>query len=267
MMSPTRIAALVLRQYYLMGGSVARLLNLVVWVGVDIVLWGFITRYLGNAVTGLAFVPMLLGAILLWDFLIRVSHGLAIAFFEDVWTRNFLNIFASPLSVGEYITSLVVSSIATSTIGVVFMMVLASVAFGLSFAVYGIMIAQFMFILFLTGIALGVLGAAIVLRLGPSAEWLVWPIPAVISPFVCVFYPQASLPEWMQAVSKILPPSYVFESMRTVIAGGAVDMGMLAAGLALAAFYLLLACMLFCRIFKRAIATGLIARYSAETVS
>lgn len=266
-MSPGRIAALVLRQYYLMGGSIARLLNLVVWVCVDIVLWGFITRYLGGVANGLAFVPMLLGAILLWDFLIRVSHGLAIAFFEDVWTRNFLNIFASPLSVGEYITSLVVSSIATSAIGLVFMMVLASFAFGLSFASYGQMIAPFMFILFLTGIALGVLGAAIVLRLGPSAEWLVWPIPAVISPFVCVFYPQASLPEWMQAVSKILPPSYVFESMRAMIAGGEVKMSMLTVGLSLAVVYLFLACVLFCSIFKRAIRTGLIARYSAETVS
>jgi ABC-2 type transport system permease protein len=32
---------------------------------------------------------MLLGAVLLWDFFTRVMHGVTIAFFEDVWSRNF----------------------------------------------------------------------------------------------------------------------------------------------------------------------------------
>ena len=27
------------------------------------------------------------------------------------------------------------------------------------------------------------------LRLGPAAEWFIWPIPALISPFAGVFYP------------------------------------------------------------------------------
>ena len=42
--------------------------------------------------------PALLGAVLLWDFLTRVMQGVTMAFFEDVWTRNFLNIFATPLA-------------------------------------------------------------------------------------------------------------------------------------------------------------------------
>ena len=43
------------------------------------------------------FVPALLGAVLLWDFLTRVMQGVTMAFFEDVWSRNFLNLFATPL--------------------------------------------------------------------------------------------------------------------------------------------------------------------------
>ena len=45
-MRPTRAAAVVLRQLYLYRGSVARVLPLFVWATLDIVLWGFITRYL-----------------------------------------------------------------------------------------------------------------------------------------------------------------------------------------------------------------------------
>lgn len=89
-MSASRVAAIVLRQYYLVRGSAARIVPLFAWVAVDIVLWGFITRYL-NSVTasGFNFVPVLLGAVLLWDFFSRVMHGVTMAFFEDVWSRNF----------------------------------------------------------------------------------------------------------------------------------------------------------------------------------
>ena len=45
------------------------------------------------------------------------------AFFEDVWSRNFLNIFATPLTISEYVGGLVLSSIATSAIGLVVMVV------------------------------------------------------------------------------------------------------------------------------------------------
>ena len=44
-------------------------------------------------------------------------------------------------------------------------------------------------VLFITGIALGVAASALVLRLGPASEWLIWPIPMLISPFAGVFYP------------------------------------------------------------------------------
>src|SRR5689334_2402125 len=99
-----RIAAIVLRQLYLLRGSPARVLPLFIWVVIDVVLWGFITRYL-NAISasGFNFVPALLGAVLLWDFFCRVMYGVTTAFFEDVWSRNFLNLFATPLSIREYV--------------------------------------------------------------------------------------------------------------------------------------------------------------------
>jgi ABC-2 type transport system permease protein len=107
----------------------------------------------------------------------------------------------------------------------------------------------------------------LVLRLGPAAEWFIWPIPAVISPFAGVFYPIAVLPEWMQAVSRVLPPSYVFESLRAIVAGNPASGGSLAIGTALACVDILLAAWFFTSVYRRAVRTGLIARYSAESVS
>src|SRR5579864_6911947 len=221
-----RVAAIMLRQFYLYGGSPVRVVPLFAWVTVDIALWGFITKYL-NAIasSGFNFIPALLGAVLLWDFFIRVMQGVTTAFFEDVWSRNFLNIFATPLSISEYIAGLVLSAIATSSVGLVVMLLLATMVFGLSFFSYGVLLVPFILVLFLFGIALGILGSSVVLRYGPASEWLIWPIPALLSPFAGVFYPIATLPVWMQLVSRLLPPVYIFEGIRSIVAGGSVNLG------------------------------------------
>jgi ABC-2 type transport system permease protein len=263
-----RVAAVVLRQAYLLRGSVSRIVPMFAWVAIDIVLWGFVSRYL-NAVSGASFdfVPVLLGAVLLWDFFARVMHGVTMAFFEDVWSRNFLNYFATPLTMAEYLAGLVVSAIATGAVGLVAMLALAVPFFGLSLASYGLAVLPFVLVLFLFGIALGIAGSAVVLRLGPAAEWFVWPVPALLSPFVGVFYPLETLPGWMQVIGRTLAPSYVFENLRALASGGAASGADLALATALALLDILLACWFYRRVFTHAVRTGLIARYSAETVS
>jgi ABC-2 type transport system permease protein len=106
-----------------------------------------------------------------------------------------------------------------------------------------------------------------VLRLGPASEWLIWPIPTLISPFAGVFYPISVLPGWMQAISRGLPPSYVFDGLRAIVAGRPAPWDRLAIGGGLAILYLVLACLFFTGVYRFAIRTGLIARYSAESVS
>ena len=151
--------------------------------------------------------------------LVRVMQGVTMAFFEDVWSRNFLNFFATPLTVADYLAGLVLSSIATSSVCLFILLSLSTTLFVLSFLAYCILIVPYLAILFLCGIALGIAASAAVLRMGPAAEWFIWPLPALISPFAGVFYPIATLPKWMQDVSALLPPSYVFEGMLAVLAG------------------------------------------------
>ncbi|MFH1244934.1 MAG: ABC transporter permease [Candidatus Omnitrophota bacterium] len=263
-----RVGAIVLRQFYLIRASLSRFLPLFIWVAVDIVLWGFLTRYLNTvASAGFNFVPALLGAVLFWDFFIRIMQGVTMAFFEDVWARNFLNIFSTPISIMEYIAGLILSSIATSSVGIVVMFVLAVTVFGLSFVSYGALVIPFLIVLFMFGIALGIAASALVLRLGPAAEWFIWPIPAIISPFVGVLYPVTILPQWMQFISRLLPPSYVFNCLRDIVSVREVSWPGLLWGAGFAGLYIFLACLFFISTYKHALRSGLIARYSAESLS
>ena len=267
-MNAKRVYAIFLRQIYLIRGNATRLIQIFIWITVDIVLWGFISKYLtGILGSGFSFVPVFLGAVLLWDFSTQVMQGISISFFEDVWARNFLNIFASPLRISEYIMGFILTGIGRSLIALTAMIVLATSIFGLSVFVFGVSLALFLLILFLFGIVLGIIGISIVLRLGPAAEWLVWPIPALLSPFVGVFYPLSTLPPWMQTVGRLLPPSYVFMGVRAIAHGGTFSTSALLIGIALSILYILLAYSLFAIVYRSAIRTGLIARYSAESLS
>jgi ABC-2 type transport system permease protein len=266
-MNTQRALAISLRQFYLLKGSPIRILPLFIWVAIDILLWGFITKYLNAMSSGPNFVPILLGAVLLWDFFTRVMHGIATSFFEDVWSRNFLNFFASPLTITEYLSGLVFTSVLTSIVGLAVMLLLATAGFGLSLFTYGLATITFVLVLFLFGIALGITGTALVLRFGPAAEWFVWPIPAMLSPFASVFYPVATLPIWMQYLAYSMPASYVFEALRGIVAGQPVKVSYLLISTVLAIAYIFAAGLFFRHVYRRAVRTGLLARYSAESAS
>ena len=262
------IAAIILRQLYLMRSSPVRVFGMLVWVTIDIVLWGFITRYLNTVGgSGVNFVPALLGAVLLWDFCERIMQGVSTAFLEDVWSRNFLNLFSSPLSISEYVAALVVTSMITSSLGLAIMLLIATGVFHLQIFSQGLPLAAFVFVLFVFGITLGIVAISMVLRFGPASEWLLWPLAALLSPFAAVFYPVAILPAWMQWVAHALPPSYVFEGMRGLLRGDAFPAHLLLLGAAVGAVELLGAGYLFRRVFRRAVRTGLLARYSAEATT
>lgn len=263
-----RVYAVFLRYMYLLGNTPIRVMSLYIWVGIDMVLWGFLAHYLNTvAEPGFNFVPALLGAVLLWDFFGRVMLGITTVFLEDVWSRNFLNIFTSPITLSEYAGGLVLSGVTTSLIALLFMFVLASAGFGLSFLSYGFMLLPFVALLLVFGVALGVLGIGMVLRYGPASEWLLWAIPAILSPFAGSLYPISTLPGWMQGIAQALPVSYIFEALRAIVHGKPVAEGALLISFGLTAFYLGLACYIFTRIYKRAVRTGLIARYSAESTT
>lgn len=262
------VAAILLRQWYLLRGSPVRALPMFAWVGIDIVLWGFISRFLNSvSAAGIDFTTVFLGAVLLWDLCGRVMQGLTTAFLEDVWSRNFLNLFASPLRISEYVTGLVLASITTSLIGLTVMLALAVPVFGLPFLALGAHLLLYLLVLYGFGVALGILASAVVLRFGPASEWLVWPIPALLSPFCAVFYPLTILPAWMRGIAHVLPPSYVFEGMRAVLQGRPFAPLAALCALTLAALEIALAGYYFVRVYRRAVRTGLLARYSAETVS
>ena len=267
-MNLIRIYAVFIRQVFLIKGNPTRLVSTFLWILLDIVLWGFINKYLsalGSAT--LSFTNVVLGAIVLWDFMSRIQQGVMMAFLEDIWSQNFINFFSSPLRIKEYVAGLVATSLVIGSIGFIVMAALAGLAFGYNVFKIGLIILPFLLVLFIFAVAMGIFMTAIILRFGPSAEWLGWPIPFFISIFVGVYYPASTLPAAFQAVSWIIPATYVFEGLRGLIGGTAAAVnlaGDLLIGILLAAFYLTAMYMFLVKIYRRNLKNGQLAKFGAE---
>ncbi|MBN2292530.1 MAG: ABC transporter permease [Pirellulales bacterium] len=267
-MSISRIYAVFLRQVFLIRSNPTRLVSMFLWIIMDVILWGFITKYLGSLGRDtLSFVNIMLGAIILWGFTTRIEHGVMTTFLEDTWSRNLINYFASPLQIDEYICGLVVTSIAMGICGLLLMLLIAGLCFGYNIFAIGFYLLPFLLVLFIFGIAIGIFVSALIFRLGPAAEWIGWPIPMVLSVFSGVFYPVSNLPKFLRVVSRVLPASYVFESMRAILMNRLFPGRLviyLCIGLALSCAYLLVTYFFFVRVYRYNLKHGTIARFNIE---
>lgn len=265
-MNISRAFAVTYRYFLIVRGSYSRVFQIFVWASLEIILWGFLTKYLDQVgAADFSFTPILLGAIVFWELVSRAQQGVSTPFLEDIWARNLLNFFASPLSTVEYIFGLVMAGFVAWCAGLVFMTVFASFAFGFSLWSLGVPAFMFLLILFVFGLALGVFSISMVLRFGQTAEWFIWPIPTVIAPFAGVFYPTTVLPLWMQMISSILPVTYVFKNLRTIVLEQTFSLRDMIIALGLDVLLLFLMCVLFVRVYRWALRHGAIARYSAES--
>ncbi len=216
--STRRVAAMMLRYWYLLRSSWPRLLDLMYWPLVQMVTWGFIQVYvMQNAGFFARAGGTLIGALLLWDILFRGQLGFSIAFLEEMWARNIGNLMMSPLRPFEFIVALMVMSVVRLSIGAVPVSLLAIAFFGFNLYALGLALVAFFLNLMLTSWAVGIFVSGLVLRNGLGAENFAWSIMFVFMPLACVYYPVTTLPAWLQPAAWILPPTYVFEGMRALL--------------------------------------------------
>ncbi len=216
-----RIGGLLSRHLYLYKRSFARMLEIFYWPFLDLVVWGFITMYLQDAGVSLhGAVTFFLGALILWDVLFRAQQGIAVSFLEEMWARNLMNLFASPLTVGEYLAATMTMSILKVTAVGSLMMVFAWVFYSYDMLKIGLSLLPFILNLVVSGWIIGVLTTSIIMRFGQQAEVLAWGMVFLFQPISCVFYPLDVLPPLLQAIAWIVPPAHIFEGMRAVLVDG-----------------------------------------------
>ena len=223
-MNFNKIYALGLRHLYLIMNSFPRILDLIYWPTVQIFLWGFISKFFTlNSEYYSNTVGVILTAAILYDFLFRASISFNMMFLEEIWSRNFTNLFIAPIKISEIITSLTLTAVLRTLIGLIPAAILAVPLFGVSVFKLGIPLLFLLIALYLFGISLGLLVTSGLLRFGPSFENIAWASLFFLAPLGCIYYPIEILPDTLQFIAKGLPLVHIFEEMRSILITGIVN--------------------------------------------
>jgi ABC-2 type transport system permease protein len=248
---------MVLRYWYLLRSSWARLFELMYWPTITMVLWGFITLHLRENSSWVAQAAgVLLAAVMLWDVLFRGQLGYSVSFLEEMWSRNLGHLFVSPLRPQEMVLALMCISIVRTLIGMVPPVLLAIPLYEYNLFTLGLPLLAFFVNLLVMGWAIGAGVTAMLLRIGMGAESLAWLAIFLLAPISCIYYPVEVLPAWLQPLAWAFPMVYVFEGMRDVLFDQVFRWDLLAGAVALNAVYLTLGLLSFLWAFRSARRSG-----------
>ncbi|MBV8060075.1 MAG: ABC transporter permease [Alphaproteobacteria bacterium] len=248
-----RLRALMLRHLYLYMASWPRMVEVIYWPIVNMISWGFTSSYLLKKVAHVEFVSstMVIGTLLM-EFFIRMNMTMLVSFIEEIWSRNLGHLFASPIGLREYIGGITIVSIIRVLIAIVPAILLADYLFGYSLFSLGPPLIPIVILLLMAGAWLGMLIVAMMLHYGLAAEWVAWMAGWSFSALFAPYYAVSVLPPVMQWMARALPGSYIFDSVKSILAGEGVQAENLWIAFALNLFYLGLASWILSRSYRSA---------------
>jgi ABC-2 type transport system permease protein len=258
-----RVRTIVRRLSYVVGRSPDRWFLVFVFPFIDVILFGSIGAYVaqqGGATHAAA--PYLLAGIMLNHFLFQTEVSVATGFMEETWSRNVLNMMTTPVREVEYLVALTLYSLAklAGAMATVSLAALIFYSFGLAELGWGVV--PLSLTLILSGLAMGFWMIGLLLRYGQSAEIFTWATSFLVLALSGVFNPVRAIPGPLQPVSRLLPTTYAFEAMRTLLDGKAMPWGDLAragfGGLAL----LIVSAVFLARMMATFRRRGFVTRYS-----
>ena len=245
-MNFNKVYALGLRHMYLISNSLPRIIDLIYWPTVQIFIWGFISKFFTlNSEYYSNTVGIILTAAILYDFLFRVSISFNMMFLEEIWSRNFTNLFIAPIKISEIVASLTFTAILRALIGMVPAAIIAIPLFGVSVFKLGIPLLFLLLALYLFGITLGLLVTSGLLRFGPSFENIASASLFFLAPLGCIYYPIEILPNSLQIVAKGLPLVHIFEEMRSILISGSVNYFDIIKSISISIVYFILGVIIF----------------------
>ena len=252
-MNLNKMYGLFLRHFFLIKSSLPRILDLIYWPTIQIILWGFISKFFSihssyyNDVLG-----VILTCAILYDILFRSSISFNMLFLEEIWSRNFTNLFIAPLKLKEIIIALIFTALVRTLIGLVPAILLTSPLFGVSILNLGFPLLLLFLSLYIFGITLGLFVSAGLIRFGPSFENIAWSSLFLLAPLGCIYYPIDILPNFFQIIAKSLPLVYVFDETRNILLNGFINYENLRQAYLLNLGYLILGIFLFYLSFLKA---------------
>ena len=252
-----RIFAILLRHLYQFKYNLDRQSDVFYWPVVDLILWGIAGSYFQASGSETPLVIMVVSGIVFWIAVLRGQNDISISVLAEMWDRNLIHLFASPLKFREWALALMILGVIKAAVSFLFGVLVAFLLYRVGIFMYGFAILPFLAMLLMSGWWIGFFVGGLTLRFGTRIQTLAWTLVFIISPFIGIFYPVSALPSWGQTIAHLLPPSYIFEGMREIIISGSFDYSNLVISLVLNIIYIVPAYAFFRWNFTHLLSRGL----------
>ena len=256
-MSFGRIWAVFLRYFYFFA-KLDHLCDLFFWPIVDIFLWGITIVWVQDT-EGSPFplALVILTGLVFWQIIWRSNYEVSVNLLQEFWSRNLVNLFSTPLKLSEWIISLMLVGLFKICITIGFGALMVWLLYSLNVFKMGWAFLPFTASLILSGWFIGFLSASIMIYFGQRVQQLAWMTAYFFAPFSAVYYPLSALPDWGQAIAKLLPMTYLFEGMRTILIHGSFSWYHFVMSVVLNLAYLIPTMILFKTLFDKSRSKGL----------
>jgi len=257
-----RIYALVLRFFYLFRHSYDRIGDAFYWPTIDIIIWGLTSTFFRTfAPNAPQIILIVLSGHLFWLIVWRAQYEISVNLLEELWNKNLINIFVSPIKFSEWVISFIVVGIIKAAMSFPFAILVIYLAYRIKLMFFSWYFLPIIFLMFLTGWWVGFFVSGLILRFGTKVQTFAWTIAWAVGPFAAIYYPVSTLPSWAQKIAYLTPASYVFEGAREIISSGYADPNKFYISLILNLIYLILSIIFLYASFKKVLEKGLIKVY------
>ncbi len=253
-----RIKAVVIRTLLRYKHNAMAIIETIFWPILDIIIWGTMSVWLAQNAANLPYIAVaILTGLVFWEMTIRSIYEISITMIREIYSKSLMTLFTTPLTVGEWIVGLMISSLVRVLASLAFCSFIVWIMYATNIFGIGWMFIPFSISLTIFGWAIGFLGAGFIIYWGMKVEALPWMSLWALAPFSAVYYPVSALPAWMQFIAKMIPSSYIFEGMRLILSSNIMPWNLLLTSLALNALYLTSAIAFFVFMFNKSKEKGL----------
>lgn len=94
----------------------AKIIHIFYWSFLDIILWGYSATWIQQDSVSNSIGIALLTGVIFWQFVVRANFDISLGVLEEVLSHNITNLFASPLTLAEWISALSIISVLVTSI-------------------------------------------------------------------------------------------------------------------------------------------------------
>ncbi len=256
-MNLTRILTLVRRTFLVTFRGSDPLIDFFYWPLYDIMIWGFTSAWIVKETQNHQLALTILASLVLWQAVYRTNLDISFNFLAELWSRNIVNLFVTPLTAGEWMAASMITGALNAWVALGFGSLAVWALYGISIISIGWIFPLLAVMLFFSGWSLGLFTSSLLVTWGGSVQKFVWVMGWFFVPFVGIFYPVESMPWWAQSVAYSLPMTYFFNVLQHYIVEGVFLKKIFVIGTCLSAFYFITATLFFLFLFQASRKRGL----------